>query len=126
MSPIGGEGIWLLPLLLFFSLGTAWDISGLLSTSGRPIRRGMSLLATATITLSACLPMLWALFGSEYPPNCPVGKLGWISIAMVTSVFVLLLAEMMEYGKGPAGAIERTCSGVFVSVFANKKNAILL
>ena len=87
MSPAGAEGIWLLPLLLFFSLGTAWDISGLLSNSGRPIHRRATLLATAIITLSACLPMMWALFGSEYPPNCPVGKLGWIVIAAVASLF---------------------------------------
>lgn len=126
MSPTGAEGIWLLPLLLFFSLGTAWDISGLLSNSGRPIHRRATLLATAIITLSACLPMMWPLFGSEYPPNCPVGKLGWIIIASVASVFLLLLAEMMDYGKGPAGAIERTCGGVFVSVYVGLPMALLV
>jgi len=126
MSPTGVEGIWLLPLLLFFSLGTAWDISGLLSNSGRPIHRKATMLATATITLSACLPMMWPLFGSEYPPNCPVGKLGWIAIATVASVFLLLLAEMMQYGKGPKGAIERTCGGIFVSVYVGLPMALLV
>ena len=126
MSPEGGEGIWLIPLLLFFSLGTAWDISGLLSNSGRLVHRRATLLATAIITLSACLPMMWPLFGSEYPPNCPVGKLGWIVIASLTSVFLLLLAEMLDYGKGPAGAIERTCSGVFVSVYVGLPMALLV
>ncbi len=126
MSPTGVEGIWLLPLLLFFSLGTAWDISGLLSNSGRPIHRKATMLATAIITLSACLPMMWPLFGSEYPPNCPVGKLGWIAIATVASVFLLLLAEMMQYGKGPKGAIERTCGGIFVSVYVGLPMALLV
>ncbi|MCH2118967.1 MAG: phosphatidate cytidylyltransferase [Pirellulales bacterium] len=126
ISPTGAEGIWLLPLLLFFSLGTAWDISGLLSNSGRPIRRRATLVATAIITLSACLPMMWPLFGSEYPPNCPVGKLGWITIASMVSVFLLLLAEMMEYGKGPAGAIQRICGGVFVSVYVGLPMALLV
>jgi len=126
MSPAGVEGIWLLPLLLFFSLGTAWDISGLLSNSGRPIHRKATLLATAIITLSACLPMMWPLFGSEYPPNCPVGKLGWIVIASVASMFLLLLAEMKDYGKGPPGAIERTCGGVFVSVYVGLPMALLV
>ena len=126
MSPSGVEGIWLLPLLLFFSLGTAWDVSGLLSTSGRPIRRHPTLLATALITLSACLPMLWPLFGSEYPPDCPVGKLGWIAIATIASVFLLLITEMMDYGKGDPGAIERTCGGVLVSVYVGLPMALLV
>ena len=126
MSPSGVEGIWLLPLLLFFSLGTAWDVSGLLSTSGRPIRRHPTLLATALITLSACLPMLWPLFGSEYPPDCPVGKLGWIAIATIASVFLLLITEMMDYGKGEPGAIERTCGGVLVSVYVGLPMALLV
>jgi phosphatidate cytidylyltransferase len=126
VSPARAEGIWLLPLLLFFSLGTAWDISGLLSNSGRPIHRKATLLATALVTLSACLPMLWPLFGSEYPANCPVGKLGWIVIASVASVFLLLITEMMEYGKGPAGAIERTLGGVFVSLYVGLPMALLV
>lgn len=126
VSPVRAEGIWLLPLLLFFSLGTAWDISGLLSNSGRPIHRKATLLATALVTLSACLPMLWPLFGSEYPANCPVGKLGWIVIASVASVFLLLITEMMEYGKGPAGAIERTLGGVFVSLYVGLPMALLV
>lgn len=33
----GGEGLWLLPLLLFFVLGTAQDISALLVGSGRAV-----------------------------------------------------------------------------------------
>lgn len=126
MSRTGAEGIWLLPLLLFFSLGTASDISGLLLKSDRPIRRRMTLFATATITLSACLPMVWPLFGAEYPANCPVGRLGWISIATVASVFLLLLAEMADYGKGPTKAIERTCHGAFVSVYVGLPMALLV
>ena len=126
MSRTGAEGIWLLPLLLFFSLGTASDISGLLLKSDRPIRRRMTLFATATITLSACLPKVWPLFGPEYPANCPVGRLGWISIATVASVFLLLLAEMADYGKGPTKAIERTCHGAFVSVYVGLPMALLV
>jgi phosphatidate cytidylyltransferase len=126
MSPTGVEGIWLLPLLLFFSLGTAWDISGLLANSSRPIRRRITLLATATITLSAYLPMMWPLFGAEYPPDCPVGKLGWIAIATIASVFLLLIAEMVDYGKGPQGAIERACGGAFVSVYVGLPMALLV
>lgn len=122
----GSEGLWLLPLLLFFAIGTAWDIATLLSSSGRPIRRNVTLIATTLVTLSACLPMLWPLFGSEYPAICPVGHLGWIVIATVTAVFLILIAEMFHYGIGPEGAIERTCGGVFVSVYVGLPMALLV
>ena len=53
-------------------------------------------------------------------------KTGWIAIATVASVFLLLLAEMMQYGKGPKGAIERTCGGIFVSVYVGLPMALLV
>ncbi|MGI9474641.1 MAG: phosphatidate cytidylyltransferase [Rubripirellula sp.] len=126
MSITGSEGLWLLPLLLFFAIGTAWDISTLLLNSGRPIRRNVTIAATTIVTLSACLPMLWPLMGSDYPPNCPVGHLGWIVIATTAAVFLILIAEMYHYGIGPKGAIERTCGGVFVSVYVGLPMALLV
>lgn len=122
----GSEGLWLLPLLLFFAVGTAWDIASLLSNSGRPIRRGVAVTAAVLVTLSACLPMMWPLTGFEYPPNCPVGHLGWIVISTVAAVFLILLAEMIHYEPATEGAIERTCGGVFVSVYVGLPMALLV
>ena len=122
----GSEGLWLLPLLLFFAIGTAWDITTLLSNSGRPIRQRVTVAATTLVTLSACIPMLWPLAGLEYPPNCPVGHLGWIAIATIMAVSIILLAEMFDYGIGPPGAIERTCGGVFVSVYVGLPMAFMV
>ncbi len=122
----GAEGLWLLPLLLFFSLGTARDMAGLLSGSGRLVGPKVACGATAIVTLSACVPLLWPLMDQPYPPDCPVGRLGWIAIGAVTSIFVVLLSEMRVYGKGPAGAIERTCHAVFVSLYAGLPMALLV
>lgn len=117
--PIAGTGgLWLLPLLLFFSLGTARDLATLLSGSGRLISKPITLVATGIVTLSACIPMLWPIVGQDYPANCPVGRLGWMVIGSLTAVFVILLSEMKDYGIGPKGTIERTCHAVFVSVYA--------
>ncbi|MCG8652996.1 MAG: phosphatidate cytidylyltransferase [Pirellulales bacterium] len=127
--PGTSEGLWLVPLLLFFSLGTAWDISNLLLGSGRSINRKMTLLATLLITLSACLPQLWAAANKAYPPNCPVGELGWIVIAAVLGVFLILLSEMRQYGKEGStrkGTIERTCAGTFVSLYVGLPMALLV
>ncbi|NND96830.1 MAG: phosphatidate cytidylyltransferase [Pirellulaceae bacterium] len=143
----GAQGLWLLPLLLFFGLGTASDISQLLAGSGRPIRRGPTLVATAMVTLSAYLPSLWPLFGSAYPVNCPVGRLGWIVIAAIAGVFWILVSEMRRYGREPkesdatstpptpptpsgsvanSGTIERTSAGVFVSLYVGLPMALLV
>ena len=40
--------------------------------------------------------------------------------------FLLLLAEMADYGKGPTKAIERTCHGAFVSVYVGLPMALLV
>ena len=120
------EGLWLLPLLLFFALGTAWDMASLLEASGRAISRRAALVATAMVTLSACLPLLWPLFEATYPPNCPVGQLGWIVMGGVAAIFSILISEMIQYGKGPPGTIERTCAAVFVSFYVGLPMALLV
>ena len=122
----GAEGLWLLPLLLFFALGTAADMASLLAGSGRLISRRVALSATAIVTTSACVPLLWPLMGKIYPAGCPVGGLGWIVIGAVTSIFSILIVEMISYGKGPPGAIERTCASVFVSLYVGLPMALLV
>lgn len=116
-SQSGAEGLWLLPLLLFFALGTAWDIASLLEGSGRLISRRAAVLATAIVTLSAYVPLLWPLVGSTYPPDCPVGRLGWIVIGSVAATFAILIGEMATYEEDSTGTIERTCGSVFVSLY---------
>lgn len=127
-SVVGAEGLWLLPLLLFFALGTAWDITSLFINSDRPVSRSATLLATLLVSMSAGLPMMWPLTGNTYPVDCPVGRLGWIVIACVTGVFAILLQEMKGYGKSDAqrGTIERTCAGTFVSVYVGLPMALLV
>ncbi len=61
----GAEGLWLLPLLLFFALGTAWDMASLLAGSGRLISSRMTFVATAIVTFPPVVPLLWPLFGSR-------------------------------------------------------------
>ena len=150
----GAPGLWLLPLLAFFSLGTAWDISSLLRQSGRLISRRVTLAATAVVTFSSCVPLLWPVFGLEYPPNCPIGRLGWIVVGSFCAMFGILLTEMYSFGlhvknEPPAGGdpkqlddrqtstsdatapgggesrtIRRTLSSVFVSQYVGLPAAL--
>jgi phosphatidate cytidylyltransferase len=125
-SRAGAEGLWLLPLLLFFALGTAADMAYLLAHSGRVISQRVALSATAIVTLSACVPLLWPLIGMTYPAGCPVGRVGWIVIGAVAAIFSILIVEMISYGKGPPGAIERTCGAIFVSLYVGLPMALLV
>lgn len=125
-SRLGAEGIWLLPLLLFFSMGTAWDITSMVKASGRPASRPPVLVATGIVTLSAIVPILWPLFGAVYPPDCPVGRLGWIVCGCIAATFVVLLAEMKRYRPEENGTIERTLLGVFVSTYVGVPMALMV
>ena len=122
----GLQGLWLLPLVLFFGLGTAWDIAGLLLMSGRAIDRSMTLAMTGVISCSTAVPMLWPLVGMPYPADCPVGRLGWIAIAGAAGVFLILLREMIRYHKEPNQVIERVLAAVFVSHYVGVPMALLL
>ena len=123
-SPDGGEGLFLLPLLLFIALGTTWDFTGLLIGSGRDVARKTVMVATAMVSLSAAVPMLWAFAEQPYPADCPVGRLGWIALTVVGGAFLVLLTEMARYGKGPSGAIERSSLGVLVMVYVGVPMAL--
>ena len=122
----GVAGLWLVPLLLFFALGTAWDISSLLAGSGRAISRRVALFATAIVTLSACMPMLWPLVGSEYPNPCPVGELGWIVMAAISATFLVLMGEMNRFANQETQIIERTCGAIFVSMYVGLPMALFI
>ncbi len=70
--------------------------------------------------------MTLELFGMTYPTNCPVGRLGWILFGSITGIFLVIGAEMRQYGKGPSGALERACNGVFVSLYVGLPMALLV
>ncbi|MCO8120914.1 phosphatidate cytidylyltransferase [Stieleria sp. TO1_6] len=129
VSPPGAEGIWLLPLLLFFTIGTSWEMATMLRTAGHSIQRGNAVTGAAIIAVSAAVPFLWAISESGYPGDCPIGRLGWIVLAAVLAIFVILLSEMRDYGREPSvalgRAIDRTCSSVFVSMYVGIPMAML-
>jgi phosphatidate cytidylyltransferase len=124
---LGVRGIWLLPLLLLFTIGTALDIIRLITAAGRQIDRKATLLATAIVPLAAYIPSLWPLFGRVYPVDCPLGRSGWIVAAAVCGAFLVLLREMIRYNALRRGeALERTCNGIFVSCYVGLPMAVLV
>lgn len=126
----GADGVWLLPLLLFFAIGTAWEMATMLQASIQPIRRGVAVAGAAAISLSAAIPFLWAFTPDGYPVNCPVGRLGWIVLAATVVVFGVLISEMRDYGKSSdvtvGMAVQRTCAAVYVSIYVGLPMAMLI
>jgi len=153
-SLAGAEGLWLLPLLLFFALGTSRDAATMLRQSQRPVDLRVTMLGTGLITLTGYAPHLWPIIGATYPTDCPVGRLGWLVIGATTAIFLIIASEMSRYGKTNhgktngaqpndgeqkvvcvtessdrhlgQGALERIGSGTFISVYVGLPMALLV
>ncbi len=94
---LGVAGIWLLPLALVVSVMMVYELLDMWSERvDLPSRWPVYVGAPLTV-LAASVPMLWPLGGLEYPPDCPVGVLGWPLLAMVLGVGLAFVGEMMRY-----------------------------
>jgi phosphatidate cytidylyltransferase len=96
--------------------------------SGRTVLRGGTLVATAVIMVGGVVPIAWTMSGAVYPPDCPVGKLGWLVIFAIASCFGLLGLEMHRYGKDPADSdriVDRVANGVFISLYVGLSMGLL-
>ena len=125
--PLGGVGgVWLLPLLLFFALGTAFDLATMLRASGQPVNRRSILCGTGLVSVAPAVPLLWPLLGWKYPEDCPLGMAGWVLVGVVAAVFLVLLVEMSGYRAGSKLALPRTLNGVFASVYVGVPMALLV
>lgn len=122
---LGVPALWLIPLVLFFSLGTAFDLATMLRSSGHTINRRWIIVATAIITLSPCVPMLWSTLHQPYPATCPIGTTGWVVVGVTAAIFLLLIREILVYRSG-GGALQRTLGGVFASVYVGVPMATLI
>lgn len=123
---LGVGGIWLLPMLMLLTLGTAVDICRLLTGANRLVRQPVTVVATMLIPLFACIPYLWEISGNTYPADCPVGRVGWIGIGVFVAAGIALTAEMIHYGRGPVGAMDRLQAGIFVATYVGVPMAFLV
>lgn len=130
--PLSAEtgGAWLLPLLLFFAIGTARDVAKMLEPSLGPVDRGGIFGATSIITLSAATPLVWGIVAGGYPDDCPVGRVGWIAIGAGLGTVTLLVREMIRFGRpdrGPAETqLQRLAAGLFVAHYVGVPMALLV
>ncbi len=131
----GAAGLFLVPLLLFFALGTAWDCCGLLQRAGFPMHHGVTLFATGMVSAAPCVVLIWnalaAMFPSliaRYPIDCPIGMMGWITVAGCLAAVIFFLDEMKDYtlGSDPSGVLRRLVAGLFVAMYVGLPMSLLI
>ncbi|TWU18655.1 phosphatidate cytidylyltransferase [Allorhodopirellula heiligendammensis] len=131
----GATGLYLVPLLLIFALGTAWDICGLLLRAGFPMHRGVTLLGTAMISAAPAVVMIWNFAAAvmpewvtPYPEDCPIGLMGWTTIAGVVAMNLCFLDEIKDYSvaSDPLGVLRRLCASLFIAVYVGLPMSLLL
>ena len=117
---------FLLPLLLFFSVGTAIDVANLWKAAEYEINTSVAKLSVAVVVSLSCLPLLWSLSGSDYPADCPIGRLGWIAVATTIALGLGIGAEMLKYAEGTTGAVQRIQANAFVVLYVGVPMAMLV
>lgn len=131
----GAAGLYLVPLLLLFALGTAWDMCGLFLRAGFPMHRGVTLVGTAMISAAPALVMVWnaaaAAFPDQvgvYPANCPIGVMGWTSVAGVIATMLFFGDEIKDYSvaSDPSGVLRRLTASLFIAVYVGLPMSLLV
>jgi phosphatidate cytidylyltransferase len=102
----GAPGIWLAPLGLVLALLATGEFLAMCRTAGlAPIAWPMY-AGNAMVLMASMAPLAWTLRGEAYPPNCPMGTLGWPLAATALAVLLAFAAEMRRY-TGPGGVTVR-------------------
>ncbi len=131
----GADGLYLVPLLMLFALGTAWDMCGLLLRAGFPMHRGITLLGTAIVSAAPAVVLLWnaaaaAMPGTvhPYPADCPIGLMGWTTIAGVIAATMFFLDEIKDYSvaSDPGGVLRRLTASLFITAYVGLPMSMML
>ena len=100
--PIAAQsGVWMIPLYLFMTLGTAAEASQLLAKRWPVDVR--SVLVHCCITSAVVLFPIWysVVMKKTYPIDCPVGRAGWVLIGLLCGVGSSGLQAIWDFHKIP-------------------------
>jgi phosphatidate cytidylyltransferase len=115
--PLGAPGVWLLPLAVLVSVLMVRELLDLWSARpDRPMGWPVYLASPLTV-LAAALPLAWPLRGLDYPPDCPLGMLGWPLLALTGGIFLAFVDQMRRYTR-PGYATGSIALSVLAIVYA--------
>ena len=112
----GAPGILLAPVGLAVGLLAAGEILAMLRGQGHDPVAWPVYLGITLILVAACAPLGWQLAGVEYPPDCPLGKLGWPLAASALAIGLIFVGEMLRY-REPGGVIVNVALSMFVTLY---------
>ncbi len=81
------------PLAVILCLLATQEMLGLIRRLGQDPLGWTTYVGTLLPLLGACAPIAW----TEYPSDCPVGRLGWLACGLAAGLIVALLGEMRRY-----------------------------
>jgi phosphatidate cytidylyltransferase len=113
----GSSGLWLLPVMLFFSLGTAWEFSRLLQPRiALSSRQAVSLVLI--VASFSSIPILYrAIMQQPYPRGCPIGIAGWIGLGLMTAAAVAGWFCLRRFVRGDLQAVEHWAWLVLIATY---------
>lgn len=114
------NGFWMVPLGAYLIFGSAiecvWMSRNLTKdTEGHIVQP--ALIGCGAVMLAASVPVYWPLFtGEAYPPDCPLGKLGW-PLAAAAIALVGCFAWFIPRYRVHSGYFTRAILAGWVSVY---------
>lgn len=111
------HGFWIVPLGLYLIFGSAMECTALFRGNPLgPVDRP-ALIGCAGIMSAALVPLYWPLFGSPYPSDCLLGKLGWPMTATVFALVGCFAWHLRSYQAGNNDFLRAVLSGWIAAYF---------
>ncbi len=121
----GAPGVWLAPLALVVGMLATGELIAMFRHGGHQPAAWAIYTGNAMILLAALAPLAWSLRGQTYPPNCPLGTLGWPLVATALSVLLAFIADMRRY-QGPGGVSTNIGLAVLATTYIGLLLAFLI
>lgn len=96
-SRAAAPGVALFPVALGVGLLATGELLNLFRARGVAPAAWAVWWGTGLIVASNAVAIYWPLAGKPYPPDCPVGRLGWPLGATAVALALALVAEMRRY-----------------------------
>jgi phosphatidate cytidylyltransferase len=111
-------GLWLVPVLFFFVLGTAWEFAKLANREVSTSKWLPVALAAVSLLISSLPIWVVAATRKTYSNDCPVGVPGWIGLGLVAVCGLAGIATLRSYSKGESQTLERWAILTLIPTYA--------
>jgi phosphatidate cytidylyltransferase len=116
----GRPGIWIGPLALVVGLLAAQEVNQLIAQAGLATSATTNLAGVFCVLGSSLIPLAW----TQYPANCPVGKLGWTLLGLAVAVGLVFAVEVYRY-RAPGESIARLAGGSLALLYVGVTLSLL-